>query len=891
MKKKWFFKMIAILLVFGQLFVSPNPGLYLMEIEDNKTDVSIQSVDRGFMGYFYYGDQFDEPAFISLGADGNLKVDQSRDFIEWENKERQIQSARWVGQLLIEKEEDYQFTTKDNDQVMMKISDEWAIKQGETPVIRLEAGLHEVEIEYQTPIFKETIFDLQLSWKGIQEKKAVDPDPLMLPAEFDEDQRSVEFVPEDGLLKRKSSLRSDDHGWLDTDGDGIFDLWEIEGYTVVNGIIRAWDDQLSQQGFRKFISNPNRAHTAHDPYSDLEKASGNVDEGMSWEARHPLVAAVPAISVGMERVILSRLINESGEQGASESRETSSSSSLSNTEGVDLQVGYSLLQGPSVSVTGHYSHTSSQTVEASNSTGKSWSESIGLNRGETAELNANIRYYNTGTGVVYNLEPTFNLVLGRDTLATVRAQLNQQSSHLVPDDAYPARRLNGIALNTLDQFSSRLIPLNYEQVQALDEGEPLRLEMTQFTGQFVKRDASGGNIRSGDWDLYIPQIERTSAAITLDVGDDEAIERWVAAKDLRDPNDRTPELTLGEAIQLAFGTQEGNGGRLYYEHEQTRNKIAIDENAVHLVMDERTQLDVQQQMKDRNLDHVYDVIIRPEMGIHILPALFVADNDDYPQAMVNAQTTINGFKGQGYAMGEAQPVYQSLAAEALKPNRAYILSWNARSDGEMAELEVTLGRNKNSFSLTDQYSRYGMVVYTESELSNSIQLQFEAKNLTQAENIFFDDVSLVELKSPGVDPYHQKWVQLSSSINPDYLVMTSVNDRGDVAIRPNLLMDTQIYKLQYSWAKDAYQIQSIVNDQVLTLTATSGTGGSVSMRDNQGQDDQYWAIEPMSNRNHVLVNYSNKALALHDFDGLHGTIRASQRDGSVNQQFNLRVID
>ncbi|MDT2292598.1 hypothetical protein P7H15_06275 [Paenibacillus larvae] len=41
-------------------------------------------------------------------------------------------------------------------------------------------------------------------------------------------------------------------------------------------------------------------------------------------------------------------------------------------------------------------------------------------------MNANVRYYNTGTAPVYNLVPTTNLVLGRQTIATVTGQLNQK---------------------------------------------------------------------------------------------------------------------------------------------------------------------------------------------------------------------------------------------------------------------------------------------------------------------------------------------------------------------------------------------------------------------------------------------------------------------------------
>ncbi|MDT2240752.1 hypothetical protein P7H22_10935 [Paenibacillus larvae] len=60
-----------------------------------------------------------------------------------------------------------------------------------------------------------------------------------------------------------------------------------------------------KQGFKKFVSNPNESHTAGDPYSDLEKASGAFDRTIHKAARDPLVAVYPSITVGMEELVLS----------------------------------------------------------------------------------------------------------------------------------------------------------------------------------------------------------------------------------------------------------------------------------------------------------------------------------------------------------------------------------------------------------------------------------------------------------------------------------------------------------------------------------------------------------------------------------------------------------
>ncbi|MDT2276234.1 hypothetical protein P7H20_17320 [Paenibacillus larvae] len=51
-------------------------------------------------------------------------------------------------------------------------------------------------------------------------------------------------------------------------------------------------------------------------------------------------------------------------------------------------------------------HSSTHTVDSSNTSGQDWQHQLELNTGQSAYMNANVRYYNTGTAPVYNLVPT-----------------------------------------------------------------------------------------------------------------------------------------------------------------------------------------------------------------------------------------------------------------------------------------------------------------------------------------------------------------------------------------------------------------------------------------------------------------------------------------------------
>ncbi|MGL9768963.1 binary toxin-like calcium binding domain-containing protein [Enterococcus sp. DIV0806c] len=611
MKKKWIYSLIATALLAPLAFSNVYAEGEEIEVKKQTSDHSKNLA--GVLGYYYYGDNFEKPAFISMDtySDGKLQID-SEDVAEIQKvTEEPIQSARWVGQIQIQQTGEYEFSTTDNKTILLQVDKQSVIENGMIKTIHLEKGTYSIVAEYQTNQKENQIFDLDLSWKNTKANKTVNANEKLLRPELDPEKREEALVKKMDENKPFARINSS----VDTDDDGIYDEWEKNGYTIINRIVTKWDDSYASKGFTKYVSNPNHAHTARDPYTDFEKAIGDVDEGMKWEARDPLVAAVPAISVGMEKMILSRVINENNEHGTSESRETGSNSTWANTEGISLSGEISAF--PKVSITGNYSHTETQSIESKNTTGKTWSGSIGLNKGETADLNANIRYYNTGTGVVYGLKPTVNFVLEKDTLATITAQINQTAEDLAPDEAYPERRLNGLALNTLDEFSSRLIPLNYEQVQKLDEGKQLRLETTQFSGNFVKRSASGGNIIGGSWDLYIPQIHKTTTGITLDVGNEEAIERRIAARNVKDPNDGTPELTVKEAIKKGFGIEESNG-KLSYYHEITGKGLSLNEEDCYLIFDQKTHEEVTRQVQEKGLNNIYDVTIRPGMNIQII---------------------------------------------------------------------------------------------------------------------------------------------------------------------------------------------------------------------------------------------------------------------------------
>lgn len=60
------------------------------------------------------------------------------------------------------------------------------------------------------------------------------------------------------------------------------------------------------------------------------------------------------------------------------------------------------------------------------------------------------------------------------------------------------------------------------------------------------------------------------------------MERRIAAKDPLNPNDRTPELTLGEALEKSIGMYlDEENKNFYFINEETGTKHIISPDLVH----------------------------------------------------------------------------------------------------------------------------------------------------------------------------------------------------------------------------------------------------------------------------------------------------------------------
>ncbi|KPI55104.1 iota toxin protein Ib [Clostridioides difficile] len=691
---------------------------------------------NGLMGYYFTDEHFKDLELMAPIKDGNLKFEEKKVDKLLDKNISDVKSIRWTGRIIPSTDGEYTLST-DREDILMQIDAKGDVAN--TIKVKMEKGKeYKIRIELQDNNLG-TIDNLsspKLYWESNGNKTIIPEENLFL-RDYSQIEKNDPFIPNNNFFDPNLMSDWEDED-LDTDNDNIPDAYERNGYTIKDLIAVKWEDSFAEQGYKKYVSNYLEPNTAGDPYTDYEKASGTFDKAISKEARDPLVAAYPIVGVGMEKLILSTNEHASSDVGKTVSRATTNSKTDANTVGVSVTAGYQ--NGFTGSVTANYSHTTDNSTAVQDSNGESWNTGLQISKSESAYINANVRYYNTGTAPMYKVTPTTNLVLDGDTLSTIKAQENQIGNNLSPNDTYPKKGVSPLALNTMDQFSSRLIPLNYEQMKKLDSGKQIKLETTQVSGNFGTKNSQGQIVTEGNsWSDYISQVDSISASFILDTGN-ETYERRVAAKDSYDPEDKTPELTIGQAIEKAFGATQKDG-LLYF------NGTPIDESCVELVFDNYTADTIKERLKSLDDKKIYNVKLERGMNILIKTPTYFTNFDgynNYPSEWSNVNTTNKeGLQGAANKLNGQTKI--TIPMSKLKPYKRYVFSGYSKDPSASNSISVNIKakEDKTDYLVPEKnYTKFSYEFETTGKDSSDIEITLNGSGVT-----FLDNLSITELNS------------------------------------------------------------------------------------------------------------------------------------------------
>ncbi|MDG0949992.1 binary toxin-like calcium binding domain-containing protein [Bacillus paranthracis] len=612
-------------------------------IEQN---VDQETINPGLIGYYFEDDAFQNLLFIHVGEQNPLiqKAMINPDI-------QKVHSIRWIGRIKIYQTGPYTLTTQLTDNVVIQVHKQIIWKQGESSVILLE---------------KNKIYDIVIEFRG--NAKAFSKLPLFytLDASAKKELPNTAFLFPDFSVLSKKPKGSDSSYFpkynliddkrkqtnnivpLDTDNDGITDEFELNGYTFKNQEIVPWDATLEGGQYKKYVSNPYRSHTVADPYTDFEKVAGLMPTATKIEARDPLVAAYPAVSVAMETLLFSK--NEDVSAGNTGTQSKSVTNTDSGTTTVELSTELSFNPFAIVKATPKISNSWTKSTAVQNTDTSSWSSQIGINTAESAYLNANVRYYNTGTSPIYNLKPTTNFVLqNSDTsIATITAGPNQIGNSLGPGATYPALNLAPISLDKANEAGAVKISINKETLDLIQiNKEILSLETTQNKGSYGTLNESGTLVISGEWEPIRTDIDTVCGVLILNnFNDQETLERRVGAKNPVDPEDLTPRITIQEAIQKAFYAEKTNG-KLFYRNGKNQKKC-IDESAVMVYIDEYTKSLLEAQFKGipEEDQKIYEATWEIGMKIMIsLPTIYFDFEDENNTGWNSIRLVDNAYTG------------------------------------------------------------------------------------------------------------------------------------------------------------------------------------------------------------------------------------------------------
>lgn len=438
----------------------------------------------------------------------------------------------------------------------------------------------------------------------------------------------------------------------DRDGDLVPDALETGGYTVVSGSLVPWRDELGAAGHRRYVSDPNSCRTAKDPYTDLEKVFGVMPGGSRREAQDPLVAAAPVIGVDLEKLHLT--LNDVTGDATSRTKSFSTTNSWSRTLGgkVGVEQGGEMTDDgvkASTKVSSEFNFSYSRSGSVTEGTSTTWQEMTTRSTAKAASLNGNVRYHNAGTAPIFDAHPTTSWVLqGEHTMASFRAGPNFRADAIGANETYPARNAAALSVETINDAGTVDLTVDAAELAALGRQGEVTLDTPQTSGTYGRVVDGRLDPAAGAWGPVLAGIRQASATIILDAGT-EVTERQVAVPDVRDANDTTPRMTLGEAIDRAFGA-EHRGGHRYYRSPTASDPshtapLLLDERAVLLTMDPATARLVDEQSADGRTP--YQVELRRGMHVGVKTA---AHFDDF------SSPTFAGWSGHdGRSTGVVRP--------------------------------------------------------------------------------------------------------------------------------------------------------------------------------------------------------------------------------------------
>jgi hypothetical protein len=368
---------------------------------------------------------------------------------------------------------------------------------------------------------------------------------------------------------------------LDTDGDGVRNAWETNGWTVrqsKNGVITIVGWKPGHEGatdpagnrYVKYVSSPSKASTNNDPWTDFQKATTlELMPGTSKVAQHPLVAALPDVSVDLDKYRIIKLEDWSSSTGGSTvsgvTRTTSAREATSNDYRFQLKCRIFPVPWCSsqTDITKTTTVTATTRESTQNSSTEDWDSMLSGSTAKAAKVMPSVRYRNSGTAPIIDAQPTFTLANGDTTVATVRANAATKLVESLPGESYPATGSAALAFERANDFTDEITvdAKTFSQLKDPESDVTVMTNDVDAVVYFVDPQTGTGFFPSDvRWKDIASQVRTGGATITVERPDGATEKRHVAAPGQTGPDRTVPPITLGQALELTHGAVRTNDG-------------------------------------------------------------------------------------------------------------------------------------------------------------------------------------------------------------------------------------------------------------------------------------------------------------------------------------------
>lgn len=535
----------------------------------------------------------------------------------------------------------------------------------------------------------------------------------------------------------------------DTDGDGIRDEWEKEGYTVKDHKIIAWDQ--GHDGCVKYTSDPYNARSAGDPYTDKEKVLNHLPAGIPQAAKNPLVAIAPDIFIAPERVsfepwsVITTL--DTKDSGTSTSKDITQSDSVAGK--TEIQIGATDISATAsieVTFTESVSHGSG-THQSKSNTHQDLSDST-----QASTIKMAIRFTNKGTAPAYNLKGISNVFIHTNKtermLTTIEVAGSSGANVLMPGESYPALGEHPLVLDRKSDliFKSELIVTKEETEMLLEKSGRLVFETPQTSSTFTKIDPiTGALITKADqqWAPYNAEVNAKCAFVKVNSEDLIGLQNYRVSAG----NSDTP-ITISQAIEALVQPIFSTGKKSTYFLSKGR-VIEYRPDFFNVELKGYSKSYVDNFLDENSSKTTLDAPIKPSMQIKITPPCFTSlggktqDTSAFEEIKRFTITEQNIFELDKHIEFDSQnPGILRLPSNVLEKNTKYNVTFSMRMPavGTTGYAELKFDDVKNRFLTKSTWESQSLEFTTKAEGFDPV-FKVTGRNSVQIKDLHINKVS------------------------------------------------------------------------------------------------------------------------------------------------------